>query len=195
MRNIGGKIGFEKFQDALIATFKLKRIEFEYFNPQSKTWIKHSSNTTPNLTDIKYMRWSHARRKRSLCRDINVPIVKKNVDIVLFNEFEPDLKKTSQLKTFRENPAHYLALGELKGGIDPAGADEHWKSANTALDRVKKSFSLNGHNPDTFFIGAAIETSMADEIFQQCSRGELSDAANLNNNKQLAQLCYWIVGL
>ncbi len=26
-----------------------------------------------------------------------------------------------------------LMLGELKGGIDPAGADEHWKTANTVL--------------------------------------------------------------
>ena len=32
-----------------------------------------------------------------------------------------------------ENPKHYLACGELKGGIDPAGADEHWKTAGKAL--------------------------------------------------------------
>ena len=31
-------------------------------------------------------------------------------------------------------------FGELKGGIDPAGADEHWKTGNSALVRIRKAF-------------------------------------------------------
>jgi len=34
-------------------------------------------------------------------------------------------------------------MGELKGGIDPAGADEHWKTANKALDKMRKPFTPN----------------------------------------------------
>ena len=39
--------------------------------------------------------------------------------------------------------ASYMALGELKGGIDPAGADEHWKTARTALSRIHEAFARN----------------------------------------------------
>jgi hypothetical protein len=40
-------------------------------------------------------------------------------------------------------------------GIDPAGADEHWKTANFALERIRKSFAKK-KKPQTFFIGASI---------------------------------------
>ena len=56
-----------------------------------------------------------------------------------------------------------LALGELKGGIDPAGADEHWKTARTALQRINDGFA--GTGIQTLFIGAAIVADMANEIW------------------------------
>ncbi|MFM6407785.1 MAG: AvaI/BsoBI family type II restriction endonuclease, partial [Microcystis sp.] len=64
-------------------------------------------------------------------------------------------------------PDLYIALGELKGGIDPAGADEHWKTARTALQRIDDAFRKISKHPYTFFIGAAIETKMAREIYRQ----------------------------
>jgi type II restriction enzyme len=39
----------------------------------------------------------------------------------------------------------------LKGGIDPAGADEHWKTAGSALLRIKRAFQAEGLAPATFF--------------------------------------------
>ena len=33
-------------------------------------------------------------------------------------------------------------LGELKGGIDPAGADEHWKTGNAANITVDKQITM-----------------------------------------------------
>jgi type II restriction enzyme len=66
----------------------------------------------------------------------------------------------------------YVALGELKGGIDPAGADEHWKTARSALDRIKKAFEKVGQQPRRFFIGAAIEKEMAIEIWHDLEAGE-----------------------
>ncbi|HAJ78349.1 MAG TPA: hypothetical protein DCO75_01135, partial [Fibrobacteres bacterium] len=35
---------------------------------------------------------------------------------------------------------------ELKGGIDPAGADEHWKTAKTAIDRIVSAFKKRKQN-------------------------------------------------
>lgn len=62
-----------------------------------------------------------------------------------------------QKDSIHYKPEKYLALGELKGGIDPAGADEHWKTANSALQRIRTGFAKKSLTPYTFFIGAAIE--------------------------------------
>ena len=88
-----------------------------------------------------------------------------------------------------------LALGELKGGIDPAGADEHWKTANSALERIRNGFRKLKSEPQTFFIGAAIENSMASEIYKQLQKGTLNNAANLTNDDQLTAVCKWILNL
>ena len=82
-----------------------------------------------------------------------------------------------------------IAFGELKGGIDPAGADEHWKTARAALDRVRDAYTDRGlAGPSLFFVGAAIEQSMATEIFAQLTSQTLTAAANLHHQGQLAEL-------
>ncbi len=92
-------------------------------------------------------------------------------------------------------PSRYIALGELKGGIDPAGADEHWKTARTSLARIRKAFSTRKLSPYIFFVGAAIENSMAEEIWHQLEDRTLSNAANLTNADQVASLCGWLCSL
>src|SRR5208337_4865285 len=89
-------------------------------------------------------------------------------------------------------PTAYLALGELKGGIDPAGADEHWKTARTALDRIRAAFSVKKTAPKLFFVGAAIEVKMATEIWTMLESGTLDNAANLTNDNQIALLSSWL---
>ncbi|MFQ7503728.1 MULTISPECIES: AvaI/BsoBI family type II restriction endonuclease [Alistipes] len=76
-----------------------------------------------------------------------------------------------------------IMFGELKGGIDPAGADEHWQTGNSALVRIRKAFE--DYQVKTSFIAAAIEKKMATEIYNQLSEGILSNAANLTVDKQL----------
>lgn len=93
------------------------------------------------------------------------------------------------------NPASYLALGELKGGIDPAGADEHWKTARTALSRIQEAFAKHKLKPHTFFIGAAIEAKMAKEIWAMLKRGTIENAANLTNDHQIASMTRWLCSL
>lgn len=85
------------------------------------------------------------------------------------------------------------ASGELKGGIDPAGADEHWKTARSALDRVREVFG--GNPPALFFVGAAIEWAMAREIFADLQTGRILYAANLTVPEQVADLASWLVSL
>jgi hypothetical protein len=92
-------------------------------------------------------------------------------------------------------PSHYLVLGELKGGIDPAGADEHWKTARTAIERIRSAFSKVGFSPLTFFVGAAVEKKMAAEIWEQLETGALGNAANLNETNQVASISQWLCNL
>jgi len=114
-------------------------------------------------------------------------LVTKSVDVCVLN------CKPEQLAEAIPNPVRYLALGELKGGIDPAGADEHWKTARSALTRIRATFSAQDLAPKTFFIGAAIVAGMAKEIWSQLESGVLTNAANLTNANQLAALCRWLV--
>jgi hypothetical protein len=81
------------------------------------------------------------------------------------------------------------------GGIDPAGADEHWKTARTALERIRTAFSKAGLAPQTFFVGAAIENKMAGEIWEQLTSGMLGNAANLNEENQIASISRWLCTL
>ena len=89
----------------------------------------------------------------------------------------------------------YIALGELKGGIDPAGADEHWKTANAHLGRIRRSFAALPSMPQLFFVGNAIEASMAGEIWNQLESGELANAANLTDDRQAVSLASWLCNL
>ena len=79
---------------------------------------------------------------------------------------------------------------EIGEAYDKAGADEHWKTANSALGRIRTVF---GSKTDTVFIGAAIEANMANEIFNQLQDGQLTNAANLNNDAQLYNVVNWII--
>jgi type II restriction enzyme len=88
-----------------------------------------------------------------------------------------------------------VALGELKGGIDPAGADEHWKTAKSAIDRIKVSFGKHECYPSLFFIGAAIENKMAREIFNSLKSSYIANAANLTKNDQVISLVDWLINI
>ena len=83
----------------------------------------------------------------------------------------------------------------LGAGIDPAGADEHWKTANHTIGRIGQAFAGAGLNPKRYFVGAAIATATSNEIFAQLQNGQLANAANLTSDVQLASFCDWLVDL
>ncbi|EAB5457719.1 DUF1217 domain-containing protein [Escherichia coli] len=88
-----------------------------------------------------------------------------------------------------ENPSDYICCGELKGGIDPAGADEHWKTAKSALDRIVTAFNSKQISPPKLvFVGAAIEFAMSYEIFDLLENGWLAGAANILKEEQLHEV-------
>ncbi|MCX6832495.1 MAG: hypothetical protein NT028_10275, partial [candidate division Zixibacteria bacterium] len=135
---------------------------------------------------IQGIAWSD----RKMLFDRTPKFVKKNVDVILLRTDPPVEGSPDQI----EDKDRYLAAGELKGGIDPAGADEHWKTAKTALDRVRKAFR-SGRAPCLFFAGVAIEREMARELYRDVKKGNLSFAANLTSEEQTHALISWLIAL
>ena len=118
----------------------------------------------------------------------------KSIDVILLEAHGMQPVTPKRQKILIEQRNAYLACGELKGGNDPAGADEHWKTATAALSRVRDSFS-EGVGPALFFVGGAIEVAMAEEIHAQLADGRLAHAANLNKDRQLIDITEWLVAL
>ncbi len=195
-RNLAGTLGERKFIRSLLSVLNLYKVNYQWLDIEDYQWKEKPTNNIELEKRIKGLYWQKSKNKRMLIMNINVPVVSKNVDLCLFAG-EPNelfLKGKTQNSIHRV-PEKYIALGELKGGIDPAGADEHWKTANSALNRIKTSFSKNKLNPATFFVGAAIENSMASEMYKQLEKNILSNAGNLTDDKQLTSVCDWLVKL
>lgn len=140
-----------------------------------------------DATKIQRLSWSG----RVLYFDVKPRMLDKNIDVVMLRVPPGALLERDLL----EDPAHYLACGELKGGIDPAGADEHWKTAKSALDRIRTNRSFGTQPPALFFVGAAIGGTVAKEIFRELQDGRLSYAANLTVQPQVETLARWLVTL
>lgn len=192
-RNLAGTLGERKFLRSLLSVFNLAGIDYKWRDSETCTWQDKPEDDTGMEKRINGLFWNHQSKPRLLVMNISVPIVKKNVDLCIIEGTQADLKKGKG--SIIHLSERFLALGELKGGIDPAGADEHWKTANSALLRIRTGFGTVNHRPETFFIGAAIERSMATEIFNELQTGILSKAANLTSDEQLTEICSWITEL
>lgn len=169
MRNVVGQSAQDKLTEAIVA-----RLEALGKNPE------RIFNGSQKTVAVKWL-------DRRVIFDKKPKFINKSVDIIV-------VKGDSAISGVLENPNDYVCCGELKGGIDPAGADEHWKTAKTALERIASSFEGAGLNkPKLVFIGTAIETAMSEEIFSLLSEGWLSGAANTYYADQFSEIVDLII--
>ncbi|MBI3598119.1 MAG: restriction endonuclease [Nitrospirae bacterium] len=190
MRNIGGFMAQKRLTRAIIAYLKLSRCPCQWLRSGTNAWAKLPEDDADVELSLRGLCWDTGKGSRTLLYNVTVPLFQNNVDLSLFNCSAEDLTR-EVIKT----PSAYIALGELKGGIDPAGADEHWKTARTALNRIHEAFLKRKLKPHTFFIGAAIETKMAKEIWEMLKKGKLENAANLTDEDQIASVSEWLCTL
>ena len=173
MRNTTGASALVKFVDAIIDAL-------------TREGLSSTVQRSPtNQKKIQTIAWP----SRFLLFDKKPPLIGNSVDVILIKRLTTG-PTDSTLLAQRTN---YIACGELKGGIDPEGADEHWKTASSTLERIRSKFPENP--PKLFFAGAAIEEAMATEVFSQLQSGLLTHAANLTVPHQLSDLASWLVGL
>jgi len=171
MRNLTGAFASIKFVEKILKRLSKNRLK-----------VKTVKSATGKIQKVV---WDG----RMLLFDIKPRLIGKNIDVILLDSGDINTPEQELL----ESKFKYIACGELKGGIDPAGADEHWKTANSALGRIRAAFGRSV--PALFFVGAAIEAAMAKEIFSQLKSGKLSHAANLTEEEQIDDLVNWLVSL
>lgn len=184
MRNIGGVLAQKRVMRVFLSCLSMAGIQPLILLQGKTLWIQKPNDDFEIENKIKGIYWKHEGKDRCLINNIKVPIVGTNIDMCVFN--------TNPKKLDYANPKQYLALGELKGGIDPAGADEHWKTASSALDRIRNAFEKHELFPSIFYIGAAIQKRMAEEIWEHLENETISNAANLTVDAQIVSLCRWI---
>ncbi|KOR35596.1 MULTISPECIES: AvaI/BsoBI family type II restriction endonuclease [Planktothricoides] len=196
MRNIGGALAQRKLTRAILSTLKIAGRQYSWQDSRTKQWIAMTNDDIEIELSLRGINWQSEGENRTLIYNLKVPLVRSNVDLCLFNLPPTELvvNKSSKIQPSETAPS-IIALGELKGGIDPAGADEHWKTAQAALNRIREAFSKVGYFPNTFFVGSAVAKRMADEIWHQLEEGTLTNAANLNQENQVASIARWLCNL
>ena len=190
MRNVGGVLAQRKVTRSILAHLQNADVSYRWLNVETKQWADAPEDDSDIELHLRGLSWEVGGKPRTLIYNLTVPLVRNNVDMCLFDCHPEGMSK----EIHKSGPA-YIALGELKGGIDPAGADEHWKTARTALNRIHSAFAKLKLKPRTFFIGAAIETRMASEIWAMLQSGELDNAANLTDDDQIGSVTRWLCSL
>ncbi len=190
MRNVGGFMAQCKLIRSVIANLRLGGQACRWLPSDATQWTAMPEDDADIELHTRGLAWKNSAGSRTLLINLTVPLFRNNVDLCLLDSAPEDLSKD----TYR-TPASYMALGELKGGIDPAGADEHWKTAGTALTRIRDAFAKHKLRPHTFFVGAAIEEKMAVEIWKMLKKGTLENAANLTDDNQIASITRWLCSL
>ena len=192
MRNFVGAVAKIKVTRKVLSVLLNMGIDYSVLtrrNKDSNSWASMSyASDYESAEEICALSWKFDNRDKVLFFDSKVPIVNKNIDICLFQ----GTPLTYDSGEIVKKDGLAIMFGELKGGIDPAGADEHWKTANTALARIRSAFN---NKIKTSFVGAAIEKNMANEIYEQLKNGVLNNAANLTNEEQFTDYCKWIITL
>jgi hypothetical protein len=213
VRNLVGVWAQRQFTHYIISEFCVAGRELRWLGAARTRW--QPAETLADADQVRALAWNTGYLPRVLAYNVGVPLIKtdeemasaaaaeadapsrsgKNVDLCLLQMSEAAYTAgTTRTRAVKETQ-HYLALGELKGGIDPAGADEHWKTASAHLARIRRSFAMYSAAPALFFIGNAIEPSMAGEIWSMLERGELTNVANMTDDHQAVSLFSWLCAL
>jgi hypothetical protein len=189
--NVVGKYAQLILTRALVANLALLDQPYQVQYVGTARWVAPPSSSTGIERFVKGLAWASSSHPRVVLMNVKVPVVQSNVDIVLLN----CTPERALERGILANTAMFVALGELKGGDDPAGADEHWKTARSALQRIWTAFAAVELRPKSLFIGSSISPRMSDEIWGYLERHVLDNAANLNHSVQLNSICRWLCSI
>jgi type II restriction enzyme len=192
MRNVAGALAQQKFIRQLLSVLNVHGVYYHWLSADKKAkWEPKPPDDYGVENTLRAIAWQSAKGNRTLVFNLTIPIIGNNIDLCLFACNHKEYSDGG----IANNIDAPIMLGELKWGIDPAGADEHWKTARTALTRIRSAFSGRVPAIATSFVGAAIESKMAEEIYDQLQANELTNAANLTKEGQMLDYCQWMFKL
>lgn len=205
MRNLAGVLAQQRLVEYIAAGLTLAQRPYWWLHKSTKQWVLPETQTELDAEQMRAMHWRTNNRGRTLLFNVKLPFVKqeaegeragKGVDLCLYDSEREDVGASKSRRTLIGDRSRYLALGELKGGIDPAGADEHWKTASAHLQsRIAGAFQDLPVRPQLFFVAAAIEKSMAEELWALLESNVLANVANLTNDNHAVSIAAWLCSL
>ncbi len=138
MRNVIGALGNKKLARAIIANLELSGRPFSWHHAKLKKWSLGDSQNADIENELNGLSWETNSLPRTLLFNLSPPKFTKNIDLCLVESDPSKFANAKESRAALGDPKIYLAFGELKSGFDPAGADEHWKTAQTALIRIRE---------------------------------------------------------
>jgi hypothetical protein len=112
MRNVGGVLAQRKLSRAIISTLALAGIHYKWLHSTNNLWTLMTDEDSGIEVHLRGLSWTKGRRRRTVIYNLTVPFLKNNVDLCLL-KCSPE-----ELPNSYRTASSYVALGELKGGID-----------------------------------------------------------------------------
>jgi hypothetical protein len=109
-----------KLARALMASLSNAGKSFRWLHGPTGAWANVPETAIAGLeSELRGLTWPKGQESRVLVFNVRVPLIGTNVDLCLLNCSAENLQSAGL-----GDPTCYLALGELKGGIDPAAIAE-----------------------------------------------------------------------
>ncbi len=190
MRGASQRLAVQLISRRVISNLRIEGKKYCWLNNLTHRWGTMPKYDCDVELSVGGLSWVNHGRPRTLIYNHEIECSGRHIDLCLFG-CEPKNLPDEPQNCARE----CLAAGVMNGAIRPTGADERWRIARTALVRNKSAFAKHDAQPKMFFVGAAIATKMATEIWTMLKKGDLDNAANLTDDNQLAAVTRWLCSL
>lgn len=137
----------------------------------------------------RQVKWEIGQKKNDIeSQTMDEATLEQENEEVKEDQGQKSYKVGVDFHTTNDNSNTMLWVAELKGGADPAGSDEHWKTATQALNRVITASKKTGRPvPLLSFIATILVERVAIEAQQWINTGRMKTVYNLTKIEENEQ--------
>ena len=110
-RNLAGSLGDRKFLQTLLSVMSLAGVEYSWRDRKTKRWISGPVDGVGVEKQMNALHWRNGDRDRLLLNNVKVPLIDKNVDLVLLDAMPSDWQDKDRSLLIQNS--RYLALGQV----------------------------------------------------------------------------------